>query len=264
MFFYGVIIACYASTRQAKKGTGQKGDYSSWWNKGGHPIQICADYDRNRCDQCYRRGRWESESYCKGYWHKKGWFWHDKADFFWFVGGGGYKYNNFTYSDLMTTKLSKVKRHFYTYHAQSMHYRCNGPIQFGCKNSSNYFQGLLKDVYIDKDGSRLGIWRFNDGDNSSIASDTSGEDRNAKLHNFDTNHCWRIDPILKKYYENSIIQERQSVPKFKMIQHDIKISSSITNLIQSSLAITQMKSMPWLPAPIGIHPQHHGLMQLLH
>ena len=195
---------------QCQREWGNFGDYasSSWSN---HPIQICADYDSNECDQCYKRGSWQSESYCKNYWLSRGKYAHrDK------FGEHKKKYNSYSVSSLMKTRSRSVTRYRHSYHCNSSNYHINSPLLLGKGYASDFFKGKLKDVVLKVNNSVIGKWELNDGQQSTTAHDSSRYVRKASLKNFDTGTCWMIDPKLSKHYQFRSLQERQSVPKFIM------------------------------------------------
>ncbi|MBF0452495.1 MAG: hypothetical protein HQK75_17460, partial [Candidatus Magnetomorum sp.] len=196
------------------------GDYSDNYNSG-HPLQICASYFAKeynphpifegmaslyRCDQCYPKGAWVTEDVCKTSWWAKGTYDYHYIE----------RYNSYDYTHLLSTKNVPATLTDYNYYCKTMQYITTGPIYIGQGYSGGFFQGKLKDIDIRKNGWLLGKWYFNDGNASAVAADTSGSDRNGSLVNFDTTKCWVINPELTKYYKNEKIQERQSIPRFKM------------------------------------------------
>jgi len=190
------------------------GDYSDGISNG-HPLQICAEYGGKfdlilsqwfKCDRCYPKGEWVPESVCKTAWWGQGMYHYKGFD----------RYNGHTYKDVLTTKLVPVTKTAYNYDCQKMQYVVNGPIILGRGYISTHFQGQMKDIEIRQNGMKIGKWDLNDGNSSTLATDTSGNNHNGALVNFDQTKCWIINPELTKYYKNTKIQERQSIPKFKM------------------------------------------------
>ncbi|KPA17217.1 conserved hypothetical protein, secreted [Candidatus Magnetomorum sp. HK-1] len=198
---------------QEEWGSYSYSDYSDGCSNG-HPLQICADYGVNiglgqawyRCDQCYRKGIWVPEATCKVSWWGSGM--HNYGNY--------NRYNGFTYKDMLKARTVSVERFWNSHHCGVLQYAINGSIIFGRGYTGGFFQGKLKDIDIRQNGVSIGIWKLDDGNESSVAVDTSGNNRNSTLNNFDTKSCWMMDPKLQKYYKNSKIQERQTVKKFKM------------------------------------------------
>jgi len=195
---------------KCKNEWGYSSDYASKI-KGGHPIQICADYDGNECDQCYKKGSWQSKSFCFKHWTPKGPFIHKDK-----FGDKRLKFNMYDAYDMIKKKSKYVWHTRYSYHCNAKKYKINSPIIFGKGYASNYFKGKLKDVIFRTNNRIHGKWYFNDGDQSNVAKDSSYQKRDASLINFDTEKCWMVDPTLSRYYTFDRIQARQSIPKFIM------------------------------------------------
>ncbi|KPA14404.1 conserved hypothetical protein, secreted [Candidatus Magnetomorum sp. HK-1] len=190
-----------------------------WGNYGDgyfqHPMQICKGYysppDNTRCTECFGKSDYTyPKSDCNSYW--------------WAYGSYHYTYDPSIYrrSDygpqhMMRNKAVNVSRNNYSYLCNSRTYNLSGALYIGKGYStSNMFKGQMKDIVFRVNERVVRKWDMNDGNQSSIALDTSGNKQNGTLKNFNTASCWVIDPKLSKLYEYEMIQERQSIPKFVM------------------------------------------------
>ncbi|KPA14814.1 conserved hypothetical protein, secreted [Candidatus Magnetomorum sp. HK-1] len=182
--------------------------------ESGHPPQICAKYGAysgwwyqgNKCDQCYATQGEGTESFCKNYWLPRGWQWYKGAS----------RFNQHDYGAMLRDVTEYRWASYASYHASFLQYYAYGQIYLGRGYNGSYFQGKLKDIDFIVNGRRIGKWNLDDGNESNVAVDSSGYGRHGNLSNFNTKTCWMMDPALKKYYKNSVIQERQTVKKFIM------------------------------------------------
>ncbi|ETR69628.1 MAG: hypothetical protein OMM_03810 [Candidatus Magnetoglobus multicellularis str. Araruama] len=117
----------------------------------------------------------------------------------------------------MINKLVSTGYYWRTnYHAQMVNYNTSGWLVIGRGFTANHFQGKIKDLKLSIAGGNIGTWDFTDGNQSNTAKDSNYRGNHMTLRNFDTKNCWFINPDLTKSYEFDQIQERQTVPKFKM------------------------------------------------
>lgn len=168
--------------------------------KGDKPhelhIQLCYDFNNNRrnheigyCDKCYKPKYWMGEADCRGSWKDRGYhhpntgYPHDNE---WME-----MYNYFDYRDLLITKEYPATKSYKEYHAHWSYYYLNRTFNIGRSYTNKYFQGKIKDVRLYQSGKKVGRWKLNDGDKSSVAVD-SWKYRNGNLKNFDTDTCWLI------------------------------------------------------------------------
>jgi hypothetical protein len=185
-----------------------------------HHVQLCEDYNNHDkeidyCDQCYKPGVWASESECKEFWwpyrfvDKPNTWDKDRIELSKSI------FNTFNSEDMMRTRDVTVNKHYFEYYSDRHFYHLNQTFNIGRSYSDKNFQGKIRDVKLYQSGKKVGSWKLNDGDQSSVAVD-SWNYRNGNLKNFDTSKCWLIDPKMQKKYEFSRLQERQKVKNFKM------------------------------------------------
>ncbi|MBF0452065.1 MAG: hypothetical protein HQK75_15285 [Candidatus Magnetomorum sp.] len=134
----------------------------------------------------------------------------------------------------------------------------------GKSHGSNYYKGEVKNIQVQnytdswqyyrwygwrkiKANSTVAYWRLTDGNQASVAQDSSPYNRDATLKNFDTSICWVVDPTIKVKYLFSDVQDRQELPEFKMTAQ-----ATITYRWDKELSITtmtspqEMESLPYI------------------
>ncbi|ETR69730.1 MAG: hypothetical protein OMM_03739 [Candidatus Magnetoglobus multicellularis str. Araruama] len=126
-------------------------------------------------------------------------------------------HNSYSGKDMIFNKHIRTETRYRTYYyGQHMNYYTTGQFIIGRGFSSYYFQGKIKEVRFLVNGRYKGLWYFNDGNQSNTARNYYISNYPMTLYNFDTESCWFINPDLRKLYEFDPIQERQTIPKFKM------------------------------------------------
>jgi hypothetical protein len=182
-----------------------------------HPIRICADYHHDGiCDQCYVRGDWVFDiNRCQTEWGDEGLIYvidmHNEQFHY---------YNSYSAEKMMSYRNVEENQIKTVYSCTSTpEYQQDAGLTFGANDldSKDYFKGKLKDIVLKVNQNMIGKWNLNDGNNASIAADSSEYNRHATLYNFDTSSCWFYYQYLTKYHPYQSISTRQTVQEFKMV-----------------------------------------------
>jgi hypothetical protein len=201
-----------------------------------HPYQVCAKYmyddsccqdDDYYCVACYGKGEWHKKSECDKLWFPESQVRHREVRDYqpWEDAKDRDRHElNYDYYDrkqflkrhIYKTESRPITKYYYTSHCKNLLYDKNSILYIGKDSSGNYFKGQIKDIIIKRNNTIIASYKFNDGNQSTTAIDSSRYSRNGTLKNFDMDVCWVIDPKLTRHYEFDSIEDRQTVHKFIM------------------------------------------------